>query len=90
MYERYSAYRRPQFMGDRPPERPHERPPEKPIRPPFRPPASGGLDSGDLMLLLLFYLLYRQSRDEEFLIILAVLALDTLGGQSFLSSLMSF
>lgn len=33
-----------------------------------------GMDSGDLILLLLLFLLYLDSGDEEFLIILAVLA----------------
>lgn len=31
------------------------------------------LDTGDILLLLLFFLLYLDSRDEDFLIILAVL-----------------
>jgi hypothetical protein len=39
--------------------------------PPWLP---AGLESGDLALLLLFFFLYVESGDEEFLIMLAVLA----------------
>ena len=37
-----------------------------------------GLDVGDLMLLLILFLLYLDSKDEEFLIILAVLGFSLL------------
>lgn len=35
-----------------------------------------GLDASDLMLLMILYFLYRESGDEEFLIILAVVAMS--------------
>ena len=37
-----------------------------------------GLDAGDLMLLLILFLLYLDSKDEEFLIILAVVGFSLL------------
>lgn len=37
-----------------------------------------GLDTGDLMLLGLLYLLYRESGDEDFIIILVVMAFSIL------------
>lgn len=36
----------------------------------------GKMDSGDLMLLLLLFFLYLESKDEDFLIILAVIAMS--------------
>ena len=38
-----------------------------------------GMDAGDLMFLVLLLLLYMDSRDEEFLIILAVVAMSIFG-----------
>ena len=35
-----------------------------------------GLDASDIMLLMILYFLYRESGDEEFLIILAVVAMS--------------
>lgn len=75
MHDRY-------FFGDvrynRCPHGGHTRAPEK---------KSGGIfgllpagaDSSDILLLLILYFLYKESGDEEFLIILAVVALSVFG-----------
>ena len=67
-----------------PPREPHEPPP--PSSPPQHPPLDlrfvdrlldklhlGDLDSGDLLLLLIMFLLFRQEADEEVLIALGLL-----------------
>ena len=67
--------------------RPAGRPQQKP------PPKNGGglkgllgllpehIDTGDLMLLLLLFLLYTESHDEDFLIILIVVGLSIFKGK---------
>ena len=70
-----------------PPPPPSDRPPPPPSPPDQRPPAIdlsffdrlldklhlGDLDSGDLLLLLILFLLFRQEADEEVLIALGLL-----------------
>gem|GEM_PF-4793076 len=56
----------------------------RPERPAPRRPAGGGLslgrlDTSDILLLLVLYFLYRESGDEEFLIILVVTAFSIFG-----------
>jgi hypothetical protein len=40
-----------------------------------------GLDTGDLLLLAVLFFLYRESGDEDFLIMLAVVALSIFSGK---------
>ena len=68
-------------------ERPMPPPPPPPIQKPPPPPlpplpflgrferALGGLETEDLLLMAILYLLYRESGDEELLFILAALLL---------------
>ena len=56
----------------------------RPERPAPRRAAGGGLalgrlDTSDILLLLVLYFLYKESGDEEFLIILAVTAFSIFG-----------
>lgn len=44
----------------------------------------GGLETGDLLLLLVLLFLYIESKDEEFLIILAVVGYSILNGDKAL------
>ena len=82
MLRRYSGYYPPESC---PPQRPPEPPePPHPPRPPQRP--DFGLDMGDLVLLALLWYLYKESRDEEFLIILIILAAKIFNIGSYLSS----
>ena len=37
-----------------------------------------GMDTGDILLLLILFFLYNESKDEDFLIILAVVAMSIL------------
>ena len=69
----------------RPPAPPHTGRPERP-GPPHRPPAPsrpvpgpGSMDLSDVLLIGILYLLYRESRDEEFLIVLIIMALHIFG-----------
>ncbi len=70
-------------------------PPGRSYQPVKRPPSTGGglsgqkgfalpfgMDAGDLLLLLVLLLVWLDSRDEEFLIILAVMAFSILRGHS--------
>lgn len=78
IYKRYSAYGG--TLRRKVPEAPVAPPPPtlKPARPAGRGAVSpfAGLDLSDVMLLGLLYLLYRESGDEDFLIILAVVAMS--------------
>jgi len=65
-----------------PPPPPPATPPRIPARAPFGldlakllPGAGSGLETGDLLLLLILWLLYRESGDEELLIILGAMFL---------------
>lgn len=79
MLRRYSGYYPPDYPEHRPPPQPPRPMPPPPPRPPF------DLDMGDIVLLGLLYYLYRESRDEEFLIILIILAAKIFNIQSYFS-----
>ena len=65
--------------GDPPPPPPAPSLPPRPLRPPSPPPdplgrlfsGLGELESGDLLMLLILWLLYRESGDRELLLIMA-------------------
>lgn len=86
MISRYSGYYPPRKTPDLcPPAKPPPRP--APPKPPVRPDCP--LDAGDLILLALLWYLYKESRDEEFLIILIILAAKIFNIGSYLSSFSS-
>jgi len=93
IYNRYSAYsgavrkKTPATVRAEPEKKEEPRLEEAPARPerkneitekPKGKPMLFGIDADDLILLALIFLLYRESGDEEFLIILGVLAFSIL------------
>lgn len=83
MHRRYSGYYPPERCPT-PPPAPPPPPGNKPKPPPK--PLPGGVDMGDLVLLALLWYLYRESRDEEFLLILLILAAKIFNLGAYFSS----
>lgn len=88
-HDRLQPEKRPEKQ---PYKQPHHEPqpvPEQTVKPPFAkkgglenilksllPNGVGGIDTGDILLLLILFLLWRESEDEDFLIILIVIGIS--------------
>lgn len=71
----------PRRPGPRPAPHSGPEPPRAPGSCPPGPAGPPGLDAGDLLLLAVLFLLYRESGDEDFLVMLAVVAFGIFGGK---------